>query len=128
MYVSKGKDADPKLSTRDMFTGRVHQHPHITEAQGKTLRVNLVRFEPGGRTKWHTHGFEQGLIVLEGKGIVATEAGEQVIEAGDVVVIPLGEKHWHGATETTGMSHFSINQAPAESTVLEPVTEVKTKV
>jgi quercetin dioxygenase-like cupin family protein len=128
MYVSKGKDADPKLSTRDMFTGRVHQHPHITDAQGKTIRINLVRFEPGGRTKWHTHGFEQGLIVLDGKGIVATEAGEQVIEPGDVVVIPLGEKHWHGATETTGMAHFSINQAPAESIVLEPVTEVKTKV
>jgi quercetin dioxygenase-like cupin family protein len=123
MYVSKGKDADPQLSTRDMFTGRVHQHPHITEANGKTLRINLVRFEPGGRTKWHTHGFEQGLIVLEGKGIVATEAGEQVI-----VVIAQGEKHWHGGTETTGMAHFSINQSPAESMVLEPVTEVKTKV
>jgi len=128
MYVSKGKDADPQLTTRDMFTGRVHQHPHITEANGKTLRINLVRFEPGGRTKWHTHGFEQGLIVLEGKGIVATEAGEQVIEPGDVVVITQGEKHWHGGTETTGMAHFSINQSPAESTVLEPVTEVKTKV
>ena len=128
MYVSKGKDADPQLTTRDMFTGRVHQHPHITEANGKTLRINLVRFEPGGRTKWHTHGFEQGLIVVEGKGIVATEAGEQVIEPGDVVVIAQGEKHWHGGTETTGMAHFSINQSPAESTVLEPVTEVKTKV
>ena len=128
MYVSKGKDADPQLTTRDMFTGRVHQHPHITEANGKTLRINLVRFEPGGRTKWHTHGFEQGLIVLEGKGIVATEAGEQVIEPGDVVVIAQGEKHWHGGTETTGMAHFSINQSPAESMVLEPVTEVKTKV
>jgi quercetin dioxygenase-like cupin family protein len=128
MYVSKGKDADPQLSTRDMFTGRVHAHPHITDAQGKTLRINLVRFEPGGRTKWHTHGFEQGLIVLEGKGIVATEAGEQVIEPGDVVLIPQGEKHWHGGTETTGMAHFSINPTAGESTVLEPVTEVKTRV
>ena len=128
MHVSKGKDADPQLVTRDMFTGRVHHHPHITEAEARTLRINLVRFEPGGRTKWHRHGFEQGLIVLEGKGIVANEAGEQVIEAGDVVVIPEGEKHWHGGTETTGMAHFSIGQSTGESTVLEPVTEVKTKV
>jgi quercetin dioxygenase-like cupin family protein len=131
MHVSKGKDANPQLSTRDMFTGRVHQHPHVTEQHGKSLRINLVRFEPGGRTKWHTHKFEQGLIVLEGKGIVATEQAEHVIEPGDVIVIPEGEKHWHGATETTGMAHFSINGAGergAESTVLEPVTEVKTRV
>ncbi len=128
MYVSKGKDAEPQLTTRDMFTGHVHTHPHITEAQGETLRINLVRFEAGGRTKWHTHGFEQGLVVVEGKGIVATVAEEHVIEPGDVVVIPQGEKHWHGGTETTGMAHLSIGQAPPESTVLEPVTEVKTKV
>jgi quercetin dioxygenase-like cupin family protein len=128
MYVSKAKDANLQLTTRDMFTGRVHSHSHVTEAHAKALRVNLVHFEPGGRTKWHTHGFEQGLIVLDGKGIVATEAGEQVIEPGDVVLIPQGEKHWHGGTETTGMSHFSINPSAGESTVLEPVTEVKTKV
>ncbi len=128
MYVSRGKDADPQLTTRDMFTGRVHHHPHIGEAEGRTLRINLVRFEPGGRTKWHRHGFEQGLIVLEGKDIVASEAGEQIIEPGDVVVIPEGEKHWHGGTGTTGMTHFSIGQSTGESTVLEPVTEVKSKV
>jgi quercetin dioxygenase-like cupin family protein len=131
MHVSKGKDANPQRTMRDMFTGGVHQHPHIDEAHGKSLRINLVRFDPGGRTKWHTHEFEQGLIVLEGKGIVATEQQEHVIEPGDVIVIPEGEKHWHGATETTGMAHFSINQAGesgAVSHVLEPVTEVKTKV
>ena len=66
--------------------------------------------------------------MLEGKDIVASEAGEQIIEPGDVVVIPEGEKHWHGGTETTGMAHFSIGQSTGESTVLEPVTEVKSKV
>jgi quercetin dioxygenase-like cupin family protein len=128
MHVSKGKDANLQVTTRDMFTGHVETHSHITDAHAKALRVNLVHVEPGGRTKWHTHTFEQGLIVLEGKGIVATEAGEHVIETGDVVLIPQGEKHWHGATETTGMSHFSINPSAGESTVIEPVTEVKTKV
>jgi quercetin dioxygenase-like cupin family protein len=128
MYVSKGKDVDLKLQQREMFTGTVHQHPHIAEPHGESLRIGLVRFDAGGRTKWHTHTFEQGLVIVEGKGIVATEAGEEVVEAGDVVVIPLGEKHWHGGTETTGMAHLSINQATGESNVLEPVTEVKTKV
>ena len=128
MYVSKGKDVNPQLQQREMFTGRVHTHPHIGEGHGETLRINLVRFEAGGRTKWHTHTFEQGLVIVEGKGVVATEAGEEVVEAGDVVVIPLGEKHWHGGTETTGMAHLSIGQASGDSNVLEPVTEVKTKV
>jgi quercetin dioxygenase-like cupin family protein len=108
MHVSKSKE--PQITTRDMFTGTVSSHNHVTEEHAKALRVNLVHFEPGGRTKWHTHTFEQGLIVVEGKGIVATEDAEHVIEPGD------------------GMSHFSINPSAGESTVIEPVTEVKTKV
>ena len=83
MHVSKGKDANPQLSTRDMFTGRVHQHPHITEQHGKSLRITCA-LPARWRTKWHRHGFEQGLIVLEGKGIVANEQAEHVIEPGDV--------------------------------------------
>lgn len=126
MHVSKSKE--PQITTRDMFTGTVSSHNHVTEEHAEQLRINLVHFEPGGRTKWHTHTFEQGLIVVEGKGIVATEDAEHVIEPGDVVLIPEGEKHWHGGTETTGMSHFSINPSAGESTVIEPVTEVKTKV
>jgi quercetin dioxygenase-like cupin family protein len=127
MYVARGKDANPQRSQADMFTGEVHQHPHVGDGQAEELRLNLVRFEPGGRTKWHTHTFEQGLIVVEGKGIVATEQQEYVVEAGDVVVIPSQEKHWHGASDSTGMAHISIGRQQGESKVLEPVDEIKTK-
>jgi quercetin dioxygenase-like cupin family protein len=126
MHVARGKDANPQRSTREIFTGEVHQHSFIGEGEGKELRIGLVRFSPGGRTKWHTHPFEQGLIIVEGKGIVATEEQENVVETGDVVVIPPQEKHWHGGTDTTGMAHIAINKDGA-ATVLEAVDEIKTK-
>ncbi|HLF72477.1 MAG TPA: cupin domain-containing protein [Dehalococcoidia bacterium] len=125
MHISKGKDVDLQRSSRDIFTGSVYQHTHIDDATGKRLRINLVKFAPGGRTTWHTHSFEQGLVIVEGRGIVATEAHEHVVEPGDVIVIPPEEKHWHGGTETTSMAHYSINQE-GKTTVLEPVEKVLT--
>jgi quercetin dioxygenase-like cupin family protein len=85
-----------------------------------------VSFSPNARTKWHTHSFEQGLLITDGKGVVATEAQEHLVEPGDIVIVPAGEKHWHGGTETTGMAHISIT-TPGETTVLEPVDRVKTR-
>ena len=126
MHVARGKEANPQRATGEMFSGEVYRHSLADRPQGTSLGLGLVRFSPGGRTKWHRHTFDQGLIIVEGKGIVATEADEHVVEAGDAVVIPAGEKHWHGATETTGMAHISISQ-PGESIVLEPVEQIRTK-
>jgi quercetin dioxygenase-like cupin family protein len=126
MYVSKGSSLNPQRVQRDIFTGEVHQAQHVNDQQGEQLRIGLVNFKPGGRTKWHTHPWEQGLVIIDGKGIVATEAQENVVVAGDVVVIPTGEKHWHGATETTSMTHVAINQQ-GEATVLEAVEKIKTQ-
>jgi quercetin dioxygenase-like cupin family protein len=65
-------------------------------------------------------------VIIEGKGIVADESQEYVVVPGDVVAIPTNEKHWHGATETTGMTHVAINQE-GEATVLEAVDKIKTQ-
>ena len=127
MQVGKGKDVNPVPRQGEIFMGQVYGHSYITDEAGHALHMNLVKFSPNARTKWHTHPFEQGLIIVEGKGIVATEEQEHLVEPGDVVHIPTGEKHWHGATETTGMAHIAIN-GTGEATVLEPVIEVKTKV
>ena len=78
MYVSKAKDVHPVPVQRDIFTGEVHQAQHVDEKHGEHFRIGLVSFKPGGRTKWHTHPWEQGLVIIDGKGIVATEAQEQV--------------------------------------------------
>ncbi|UOK73278.1 (R)-mandelonitrile lyase [Ancylobacter polymorphus] len=69
----------------------------------------LVTFAPGARTAWHTHPAGQMLIVTAGTGWVRQEGQDRrVIKPGDVVWIPAGVKHWHGATESNGMSHFAI--------------------
>ncbi|WP_119269957.1 (R)-mandelonitrile lyase [Taklimakanibacter deserti] len=72
----------------------------------------FVTFEPGARTAWHTHPLGQTLIVASGSGWVQSEGGpKQEIRPGDIVWIPAGEKHWHGATATTAMTHIAIAEA-----------------
>ena len=93
----------------ESFTGRVRIDP-LTQAEAPS-RVTAVRvtFEPGARTAWHTHPLGQTLIVTSGCGLVRSEGGPAVrIRPGDVVWCPPGEKHWHGATPTTAMTHVAI--------------------
>jgi quercetin dioxygenase-like cupin family protein len=125
MIVRHHKDAKPEATEGPVFTGAVSREA-INGPEFAHLRLGLVKFEPGARTVWHTHTFEQGLVIVEGKGIVATEDAEHVVVPGDVVAVPANEKHWHGAGEKSGMAHISIG-APGETKTLEPVTEVKTK-
>ena len=68
-----------------------------------------VTFEPGARTAWHTHPLGQTLIVTAGRGLAQRWGGPiEEIRPGDVIWIPPGEKHWHGATMTTAMTHIAI--------------------
>lgn len=126
MNVFRRSTTHPQLSRREIFTGSVESAPYVDERLGRALRLGLVRFHAGARTRWHTHSFEQGLVITEGKGIVATEEAEHLVEAGDVVFVPAGEKHWHGGTEATAMAHVSIT-APGETTVLEAVDSIRTR-
>ncbi len=71
-----------------------------------------MTFEPGARTAWHTHPLGQTLIVTAGCGWVQHEGGPvEEIRPGDVVWFSPGEKHWHGATATTGMTHTALQEA-----------------
>ena len=70
-----------------------------------------MTFEPGARTAWHTHPLGQTLVVTSGLGWVQSEGGPiEEIRPGDVIWLPPGEKHWHGATATTAMSHIAITE------------------
>ncbi len=95
----------------EWFTGTVRidalfQAPDPARAVGAS-----VTFEPGARTAWHTHPLGQTLIVTTGCGLVQREAGPiEEIRPGDVVWIPPGEKHWHGATAMTAMTHIAIQE------------------
>lgn len=126
MKVIRGESIEPRRATLDIFTGEVHSHAIVDETSAEQLRLTLVRFSAGGRTKWHHHSFDQALLITEGRGIVASEPGEHLVGPGDVVLIPAGEKHWHGGTESSAMSHISIT-TPGETTVLEAVEAVRTR-
>jgi quercetin dioxygenase-like cupin family protein len=85
-----------------------------------------VTFEPDARTAWHTHPLGQTLIVASGCGWVQREGGPiEEIRPGDVVWFSPGEKHWHGATPTTEMTHIAIQEALNGSAVawMEHVTD-----
>ncbi|HKD11944.1 MAG TPA: cupin domain-containing protein [Thermoanaerobaculia bacterium] len=91
------------------FTGSVRVDPLFqTPAPARALAVR-VTFEPGARTAWHTHPLGQSLIVTEGCGLVQSWGGAiEKIRPGDVVWCPPGEKHWHGATPATAMTHIAV--------------------
>ena len=95
----------------DYFTGRVRQDPIIEAPAPARLRAVTVTFEPGARTAWHTHPLGQTLIVTSGRGWVQVWGGRvEEVHPGDVVWFPPGEKHWHGATPTTAMTHIAIQE------------------
>jgi quercetin dioxygenase-like cupin family protein len=76
------------------------------------LNAGSVTFEPGARTAWHTHPLGQTLIITAGLGWVQTEGGQiEEVRPGDVVWFPPGEKHWHGATPTTAMTHIAVQES-----------------
>jgi len=96
----------------DYFTGTVRVDPLFEAPEPARVRGASVTFEPGARTAWHTHPLGQILIVTSGLGRVQRWDGPiEEIRPGDVVWIPPGEKHWHGATPTTAMTHIAIQEA-----------------
>ncbi|GHD58088.1 (R)-mandelonitrile lyase [Jeongeupia chitinilytica] len=95
----------------EYFTGTVRVDPLFpAKAPARALGVT-VTFEPGARTAWHTHPLGQTLIVTAGRGLVQRWGGPvEEIRPGDVVWIPEGEKHWHGAVPATAMTHIAIQE------------------
>lgn len=95
----------------EYFTSNVRIDP-LFQANDPARAVGAsVTFEPGARTAWHTHPLGQTLIVISGCGLVQRLDDQiQEIHPGDVVWIPPGEKHWHGATSTTAMTHIAIQE------------------
>jgi quercetin dioxygenase-like cupin family protein len=96
----------------DYFTGTVRIDPLFEAPEPARVRGASVTFEPGARTAWHTHPLGQTLIVTSGLGRAQRWGGPiEEIRPGDVVWFPPGEKHWHGATPTTAMTHIAIQEA-----------------
>jgi quercetin dioxygenase-like cupin family protein len=95
----------------EYFTGTVRIDPLFEAPDPARARGASVTFEPGARTAWHTHPLGQTLIVTSGCGWVQSAGGsKEEIRPGDVVSCPPNEKHWHGATTTTAMTHIAIQE------------------
>ena len=110
------------------FTGTVWQDPIVATPTPARVVSNRVSFEPGARTNWHTHPLGQTLYVVSGVGRVQAEGGPvREIRPGDVVWIPPGERHWHGASPTNGMTHVAIQESLDGNYVtwMEPVTDAE---
>jgi quercetin dioxygenase-like cupin family protein len=110
----------------EYFTGSVRIDPLFSPPEPARVAMALVTFEPGARTAWHTHPLGQTLIVTAGCGWAQRDGGPvEEIRPGDVIWFAPGEKHWHGATPTTAMSHIAIQEKQAGSPVtwMEHVTD-----
>ena len=95
----------------EWFTGTVRIDPLFQAPDPALVQGASVTFEPGARTAWHTHPLGQHLIVTAGCGWAQRWGGPiEEIRPGDVVSFPPGEKHWHGATPTTAMTHIALQE------------------
>ena len=95
----------------EYFIGSVRIDPLFQAKAPSRASGGRVTFEPGARTAWHTHPLGQILIVTSGAGWIQQWGGrKEEIREGDVVRIPPGQKHWHGATATTSMTHIAIQE------------------
>ncbi len=95
----------------EYFTGTVRVDPLFQAPDPARVSGATVTFEPGARTAWHTHPLGQTLIILAGCGWVQREGDTtEEVHPGDVIWFPPGERHWHGATPTTAMTHIAIQE------------------
>lgn len=109
MEIKRSGSQPSSTGPAEWFTGKVRLDPlHQTPAPAR-VSLTSVTFEPGARAAWHSHPLGQTLIVTAGCGLVQSEGSPmEQIRPGDVVWSQPGEKHWHGATATTAMTHISI--------------------
>ena len=112
MEIKRSGSQPSTKGPAEWFTGTVRIDPLFDTSQPARAAGASVTFEPGARTAWHTHPLGQTLIVTAGAGRVQRWGGPiEDIRPGDVVWFEPGEKHWHGASATTAMTHIAIQEA-----------------
>lgn len=111
----------PKLPAEGpIFTGgQVFRQLIIDPSESESFNFSVVNSSAGARNKFHKHTSDQILIVTEGSGVVATDTEQRTVDAGDVILIPAGENHWHGAPGATPMSHIQIQARTSRTTQTE---------
>ncbi len=119
MKITPSGSQPSRPGSESYFTGKVRIDAPFQAAEPARTGGATVTFEPGARTAWHTHPLGQTLIIIQGRGWLQEWGGEiKEMQQGDIVWIPDGVKHWHGATPDTAMTHIaiaeSLNGSPVE--------------
>ncbi|MGE3149911.1 MAG: cupin domain-containing protein [Pseudorhodoplanes sp.] len=126
MEILRNGSQPSQTGPAENFVGTVRIDSRFRRNAPARISGGIVTFEPGARTAWHTHPLGQTLIVVSGRGWAQVAGGgRDEIRPGDIVWFAPGEKHWHGATATTAMSHIAIAEALDGKTVdwLEHVSD-----
>jgi quercetin dioxygenase-like cupin family protein len=126
MKITPAGHAPSRPGPADWFTGHVRLDPLFNPDAPDRVQGVHVTFDPGARTNWHTHPLGQTLIVTAGLGLCQSDGGPvHTIRPGDTVTFAPGERHWHGATPTNGMSHIAIHEVQDGRSTdwLEPVSD-----
>ena len=112
MDIRRAGSQHSNIGSADWFTGMVRIDPLFEAREPARVRCANVTFEQGARTAWHTHPLGQTLIITSGLGWAQRDGGPiEEIRSGDVIWFAPNEKHWHGATPTTAMTHIAIQEA-----------------
>jgi quercetin dioxygenase-like cupin family protein len=130
MEIKRNGSQPSAKAPAECFTGAVRLDQPFQVAEPGRVRGAVVTFEACSRTHWHTHPLGQTLIVTAGCGWIGWEGGRvEEIRPGDVVLIAPGERHWHGGTPKTAMTHIAIAEALNGKNVdwMEPVTDAQYK-
>jgi quercetin dioxygenase-like cupin family protein len=117
MKLIRVSEVKPVKADAPIFVGEVTRQDILADSADYSLA--MVNFAIGARNKWHMHSGDQVLFVTYGVGYVADEAHQVEVHTGDIVHVVAGEKHWHGATEHSAMSHISLTKTGSTTTVLE---------
>lgn len=128
MEITRSGAVPSTQGPADYFTGTVRLDARFQRPAPARVGGVTVTFEPGARTAWHNHPLGQTLFVTAGLGWAQREgAPREELRPGDIVWFPPGEKHWHGATDKTAMTHIAIAEAENGSSVtwLQHVTDAE---
>ena len=107
--------------TGGLMTGtQVWRQPILNPDDSNNFNFAIVAFDAGSRNKFHKHSGDQILIITEGTGKVASDNEVLTVHEGDVVVIPAGENHWHGAPDSTAMAHITVTVKGSQTEQTEP--------
>ena len=121
MKVVKLSEVQSESVSTPLFTGGdISRQTPFAAGELTNFNFGVVNFSAGSRNKMHRHTSDQILIITEGTGVVATPGDEQTVTEGDVILIPAGEDHWHGAPGDTAMAHITIQAKGSQTTQVEP--------